>query len=60
MGKIRFIFHWFGLAWFYGISNIVGYLMLIFLCIFVKYMISKYILLMIFLNEPELIFFAHS
>ena len=48
----------FGLAWFYGTSFIVGYLMSnIFLYIYIKYMISKHILKIIFLNEPEVISF---
>ena len=41
--------------WFYGISTIVGYLML---NPVYTYMICKHILLITFLNEPELIFFC--
>ena len=45
-------------VWFYGISNIVGYLMPFksILYIYIKYMICKYIVLITFLNKPELIF----
>ena len=48
----------FNLVGFYGISTIVGYLIPnLFLYIYIKYMISKHILLKTFLNESEFIFF---
>ncbi len=49
-----------GLVWFYGISTIVGYLMPDPFYKYIKYMISKHILKMIFLNKPECIYFTHS
>ena len=51
---------WFGLVWFYGISTIVGYLMPNPFYTYIKYMISKHILKITFLNKPELGFFVHS
>ena len=45
-----------GLVWFYGISTIVGHLIPNPFYTYIKYMISKYILLIIFLNKPEFIF----
>ena len=50
----------FGLVGFYGKSTIVGYLMPNHPYTYIKYMIGKHMLLIIFLNEPELFFFAHS
>ena len=47
---------WLGLVWFYGISTIVIYLMSNNLYIYIEYMICKHILLLTFLNAPELIF----
>ena len=47
----------FGLVWFYGMSTIVGYLMPNPVYTYQIHMNCKYILLMTFLNEPELIFF---
>ena len=40
--------------------GLLGYLMLDHFYTYIKYMISKYILYIISLNEPELIFFAHN
>ena len=49
---------WFSLVWFYGISTIVGYLMPnhVYSGILDTYMICKHILLIKFLNEPEIFF----
>ena len=49
----------FGLVDFYGISTIVGHLMPNPFYTYTKY-ISQNILYITVLNEPELIFFAHS
>ena len=49
----------FGLVGFYGISTIVGYLMPNPLYTYILHMISKYILYITFLNEPDS-FFSHS
>ena len=46
----------FGLVWFYGISTIVGHLMPNPLYTYIKYMVSKHILKITFLNKPELVF----
>ena len=46
------------LVWFYGISTIVGYLMPNPLFTYILNMICKHILLITFLNDPELIFFT--
>ena len=48
---------WFGLIGFYGISTIVGYLMAnpVYTCILNIY-VYKHILLITFLNEPELFY----
>ena len=48
----------FGFVQFYGISTIVHYFMSYFLYIYIKYMISKDILYITFLNKPELLFFT--
>ena len=47
---------WLGLAWFSGISTIVGYLKSNPFYTYILNMISKHILMITFLNEPELIF----
>ena len=44
---------WFGLVWFYGISTIVGHLKPNYFYTYTKYMISKNILKITFLNKPE-------
>ena len=46
------------LVWFYGILTIVGHLMPSDFYTYIKYMISKHILKITFLNKPELIFFG--
>ena len=51
---------WFGLVWFDGISTIVGHLMPNTLYTSISNMICKHILLITFLNKPQLILFAHS
>ena len=46
-----------GFVWFYGISNRVDYLMpKLRLYIYIRYMISKHIQVLTFLNEPEQFF----
>ena len=45
-----------GLIWFYGISTTVGHFMPNPFYKYIKYMISKHILKITFLNKPELIF----
>ena len=50
----------FGLVGFYGISTTVGYLMLNTVYTYIKYMFCKHILLITFLNEPELSFLTHG
>ena len=50
---------WFGLVGFYGISTIVGVLMLDALYTFIVKYIYVYALSIIFLNEPEF-FIAHG
>ena len=50
--------HW--LVGFYGISTLVGYSMPNPFYTYSSNMISKHILLVTFLNKPELIFFAYS
>ena len=47
-------------VWFYGISTIEGsFNAIAFLFIYIKYLISKHILLITILYKPELIFFTH-
>ena len=53
---IHIRYKWFSLAGFYSMSTTVGYLMPNPLYTYIKYMICKHILSIIFLNEPELIF----
>ena len=48
---------WFGLAWFYGISTIIGYFMPNPIYTYILNIWFVNILLMTILNEPELIFF---
>ena len=48
------------LVWFYGISTIVSHLISNLFYANILNMISKHILLITFLNEPELIFFSYS
>ena len=48
------------LVWFYGISTIVGYLMPNPFYTYIKYMISKHILKITFLNKPEPVFLLHT
>ena len=47
----------FGLIWFYGISTIVGHLMLNSFYTYIKYKIFTHILKIPLLNKPELVLF---
>ena len=46
------------MVWFYGLSTLVGYLMQNPVYTYMLNMIYKHILLIIYLNEPELIFYS--
>ena len=49
----------FGLVWFYGISTLLGYLMLNLFYTYIEYMIGKHILLITFF-EWAWTFFVHN
>ena len=48
---------YFGFVWFYGISTSEGHLMPNHFFTYIKFLISKHILKITFLNKPELVFF---
>ena len=60
INNLHTVIVWLGCVEFYGISTIVGYLMPNPLYMYIKYMISKHILLITSLNKPEFILFTHS